>query len=715
MNSSGASLTFLSQACIRARRIPLLAALALALFAFGGAHAVTLGWWRYDPAWSFIPAAGALGLVAIWIRRGKRLTVATLARRLDQEWALSSRLESSVELAGKNTALATAQRTDTAARTAGQTPPQTTTWLGSLALLALASLLVVSELAVSTGRWLFEKNLAQQPPTAALAPDAFSASIAWKNPDSEIKATAIEEVPLVAELKASVAPEKITLEISVNGEPRPARVLETADFAQPFTTGSTHALSLSLYLDEVGAQEFDVVAYHLRAEFPQRETPVASPLQFIQIRPPRDDVIEQDSDAAGAGESVSILLQLKTAQLQLVKENFILLHAPVAHTDKTWIEENTRVAENQKTLAQKTFEFHESAISQGAPTLVVDNIGQAFPLMDTASKSIASEANADAVNPQNQALALITATEKIFRKVRPKQPTPASIEDPFKDPQKYKLPERSDTPAGRLEELAKKQSDVAGELDASSTGQASAQQEIARDLKALVDERSLDASAQPAAEQAARDAEEAAQQLAQNDRNAARSPAASAADGLARARAAQEDAGRKIALTELESARREINDAAQPASSDEQSARLAELSRTLRESARAQQQTGSAEAARELTTVSQALAQAAAGKTGENAPALTAARAQAALATRPDLLARAGRQLDRAQVALASSAPGGPVQALAEAELGAQLAEVLLAGDEATDLARQVSGAAGKFRSDPRQHRRTPWPGSIGR
>lgn len=700
--TSSSSLTILSDACVRARRLPLLGALTFALAAFGLSHAATLGWWYHHQAWAFLPAIGSIALVIVWFVRGRRLTVATLARRLDQEWALSSRLESSVELAHENTALATAQRTDTAARTATQRPTESTAWLGTLAFLALTSLFVISELAVSTGRWISTLELDQQESAKVLTETPFSASITWKKPDSEIKANAIEEVPLVAEFKSSVAPEKISLEISVNGEPRPSHPLDPADFSK-LTVGKLHTLALSLYLDETGAQEFDIVAYHLRAEFPKRRAPVASTLQFIQIRPPREDIIEDDSNNSGRppeGEEnpVETIRRLKIAQLQLVKENFLLLHTPVERTDKVWQEENSRVASNQKTLAQKTSEFRESAISHGAPTLVVDNLGQAFPLMETASTSIEKTANDAAVSPQNRALALITATEKIIQKVRAKQPPPGStIEDPFKDSQKYQPPERSKTPAGRLEELAKKQEEVARELEAGSSDQASTQQKIADSLKELANERSLDPAAQTATEQAARDAAEAAQQLAQNDLSAARSPAASAAEALDRASAAQEAAGRKTALAELEAARREINDAGLLPTGTEQSTRLVELGRSLRESAVAQQQTGSAAAARELMAVSQSLDKAAENSGDADAPALAAARAQAALAKRAELIARAGRQLEFAQTTLNTAAPGGPRSALAEAELAAQLAGVLLPPD-AAELARETASTARQLR-----------------
>lgn len=695
--NDGSSLVFLTRAATRARRLPLAGALALALLAFGLNQAVMLGWWQRSLAWGFMPGAGAVALVAVWIARGRTLTPAALARRLDDAWSLSARLETSVELARDNTPLATAQRIDTAERTAHQAPPETGTWQATLVLLVLVALLVIGELAVTTARWLPTINVRSAAAPPAEKPDAFSASIRWRNPESEIKATAIEEVPLTAEFAASAVPSQVTLEVSVNGEFSAAQPLMPADLAR-LTGRGPHELALSLYLDEVGAQEFDIVAYHLRAGFPGRPAPVTSPLQFIQIRPPREDVLNPGEDGAPPdSEAMTTIRELKAAQLQLVKANFLLAHDSAGRADPRWRADHALVTEEQKILAQKTTQLHALTISRGAPALVVDNLGQAFQQMETAASALASQANEAAINPQNRALALLTATEKLLVRTLARAPRP-TVPDPFKDPQQYRLPDRKQTPAGQLEELARKQAEVSRQLETGTGDQTANQKQLAADLEALTGAHSLDPAVQPAVERAARDAAEAAQQLQQGDRHAARSPAASAAEQLAQALATQEIAGRKNADAALEAARRELNEADRLAAG-ERAARLAELARGLQADAGAQQQRGSEQAARELASVGRTVGEAA-GQFPQPGPGEAAARAQGSIAPRQDLLARAARQLERSRARLTAPNAGGVPESAAEALLGAQLAEVLLPANEA-ELARKVTKLARQLGDQP--------------
>ncbi|HWA24336.1 MAG TPA: hypothetical protein VG734_01580 [Lacunisphaera sp.] len=699
--NAGTSFPFLAQACLRARRVPLLGALALALAGFGISHGATLGWWPWAQAWAFVPGVACLGLVGLWLARGRTLTPTVLARRLDEAWALSARLESAVELDRETTPLAVAQRLETAERTARRTPPHAREWAGTLALVAVTLLLVLGELGVSTLRSRPATVTATTPaPTAR--PDDFSATITWRKPPSEIKATAIEEVPLAAEFTATAAPTRVTLQLAVNGEPRPPQALAAADLAKLSPRGP-HPVELSLYLDELGAQEYDIVAYHLRAEFPGRTEPTASPLQFIQVRPPREDVRDGGEGSGQDSPAMITIRQLKAAQLQLIKANFLLLHAPGSHAEGAWTDDNQQVATEQKVVAGKTDELRLQAIAEGAPSLLVFNLVEAAPLMDGAAASIAATHNADAVKPQNRALALLTETEKLLTRVQSRGRGPRQPQDPFRDAQQFRLPNRPETPAGRLEELARKQAELAQQLESGANTPASAQEDLARKLEALAAGQDLNPAAQGSVAQAARDAAEAAQQLARNDRQAARSPATSAATRLAEALVAQEAAGRKNADAELETARRELAENERQASEEERLARLEELARSLQAGAEAQQRTGSAEAARALASVGQSVAQAAgngpqSGEGAGNSPGEAAARAQAALAQRQDLLARASRQLERTASELRAADAGDP-HSLSDAQLGAELAAVLLPSEK--DLAQEVDRQVRDLRLGP--------------
>jgi hypothetical protein len=726
---------YLRRAHRRARSGLLLWALALAALATAVGLAPRLDWipgsLALEAAHVVLVLAAALVLV-FWIRRARRLDAASLARRLDAELSLSARLEASAELAADPSALAAAQRADAAQHLATRPAPPATAWFSALATLALALLLLLTQLSL-----LGYRSLRPAPDVALPAelPPDISASLTWQTPESEIKATAIEEIPLSALAATKTGLRDLTLEIAVNGDPRLSLPFSPETLAKLSAPGE-HRLEYDLYLDEVGVQEFDLVSYHLRA---QRDTPapapvVASPLQFIQIRPAREDALRM---TGGPGAScVPLLIALKTAQLDLLKQNFLLAHAPLDRAETLWREENTRVGEEQTTLATRTAELRDLAIAEGMPPLLVDNLGLAMPLMLAASAQIKATKNEPAATPQGQALSLLVAAEKLLRKVvvegggrgAPRSTPP--IADRFKDKQQFKLPPRAQTPAGELESLAQAQSEAAAEPAKDPLAEQAA---LAERLAKLEAAKSLDPAAREKAAQAARDAAEAARQLAAGDAEAARAPSAAAAQALREAAAAQEAAGLSAAQAELEKIRREINAAEHLADPAERAAALAAAAEKLRAEAAQQQETGSAAAAKELAQAA-AKTEVAASDAGASPPkpappspsdanskaegqgqgegpgsgpkppgsppspsnspgsppgsslpsaSRAAAQAQAALTPRDQALARAARQLNRA------ASPDTPAQtALTELELGADFASVLLADPTAEELVR---------------------------
>lgn len=609
----------------RRRRYTLLVwTLALALLAAALSLGIHLSW--LPPSlvighWSLV-ISSALALTA-WFIRARRLGENHVARDLDAEWRLQARVESAAELAADPSALAAAQRADAAQRLAGRRLPRALAWHAGQLTLILALLFFLVESTVFTIR-IFAKPPAPPPP-----PEDISASIEWRSPESELKASSIEEIPLAASASTRTGFRAVSLEISVNGEPRLSLPLDAATL-QPLAKPGVHDVKLPLYLDEVAAAEFDMVSYHLRADRLTREPApvVTSPLQFIQIRPAREEVrhLKLPGGTPGMddiGKLAAMAGALKTAQLALLKQNFLLAHAPLAKTEKAWTDANTTVAADQKLLAEKASEVRAFAIAKALPALVVDNLAQVIPLMEEASALIAETRNEPAVRPQGRSLALVTEIEKLIEKIileiqgaagSPPEPTLANP-DPFKDGQRYKMPPRKDTAAGKLEQLAKDQTeqadktepspssgDVGRELAPAPTPPPSAAQqaELARRAAELAKNQKLGEAARKAAEQAARDAADAARQLTQGDVSAARAPAQAAAQTLRDAAAAQEKTGREAARAALEAARRALNDAAREPDPAARAEKLQAVARQLHEAALAQQESGSAEAARQL-------------------------------------------------------------------------------------------------------------------
>jgi hypothetical protein len=693
---------YLEKTCIRARRTPLLWSLALVVLALAGGQAEALGWWRHGMLFGACACVFSLALLVRWFAAGRRLNATSLARRYDEKWKLSSRLETSVELAADASALAAAQRRDAAERMESKPTPHELSWLSALGILALAALFFFGELAVANWRPLVA-------PPAAVLPQATTAeivpTISWRTPKSEIKATAIEEVPLTAIADSGSGFQKMTLEVAVNGEPRRSLPLEATLLAKAARPGAQQ-LELSLFMDEVGAQEFDMVSYHLVAETRPGAPKILSPLQFVQVRPSREDRMRGEGASAGS-PFVEMLRQLKAVQLQLLKDNFLLAGAQLPKTDKDWRETNERVANDQKTLAGKTTEFRNLGIGEGFPTIAIDNLGRAVPLMETAAREIAATNNTPAARPQGQALALITEIEKILTQTLGGEGE-TNTPDAFSDDQRYEMPPRPETPAGRLEELARKQEELSRSLDANPPPEAGMKQnELARAIEALAKERGVNEAAQAAVERAARDAAEAGRQLAQSDVSAARSPAAAAAASLKEAVDAQERAGRLAAQAELEATRRDLNEAAQESSAEARTKALAREVAELRRAAQAQQQAGSAEAARQFEELATQASKAAGSQSGSDSAqigelARAAARAQADLATREEALSRAERQAARAAAGLGEPSGDPQQRALMEAELAGQLSEAVLGDETGRMLAQQLTTAASSaMRANP--------------
>ncbi|MDF3058145.1 MAG: hypothetical protein K0R17_2360 [Rariglobus sp.] len=711
----------------RRRYTALVWSLALALLAATLLLASRLAWLPPSSAldighWSLV-IASALALTA-WFLRARRLDARAVARALDSEWALKARIEAASELADNSSAFAAAQRSDASARLAGHRLPRAVSWHAALAVLAVAFLLFLAESTV------FGIRIRSPAPLPPLAPADITASIEWRSPESEIKATSIEEIPLAAAAASRTGFRSASLEVSVNGEPRLSQPLDPSLLATLASPG-VHPVALPLYLDEINAAEFDIVSYHLRADRASLEPspPVTSPLQFIQIRPAREDV-ERQKNGGPSGQCSSMIGALKAAQLTLLKQNFLLAHAPISKTDAAWTEANTTVGTDQALLATKAGEIRTFAITEALPPLVVDNLTQVIPLMEEASTLIGATQNEPAARPQGRALALITEIEKIFRKMLKEAgsagpPPPPRPADPFKDGQAFKLPPRKDTAAGQLEQLAQDQSDEARKNDPSSSAKSpggkkspspAEQEALASRAAQLAQNQRLSPAAQQAAAQAARDAAAAATQLKQGDAAAARAPAHAAAGTLRDAAAAQEKSGREDARAQLEAARRALSEAAASPDEAARSARIAEVAAQLRADARAQQETGSAEAARRLATAAEAAQSASTAGSKPGSPggkgegsgsesllapadraAQAAADAQAALSERGEAGSRAHRQLARGSGTAPEPGQGTSSSVTdtraTELILGTQLAHALINTPESGRLAGAVVNA----------------------
>lgn len=626
----------------------------LTILAAGLSSTLLMGWWRH-PSWTRVEkwdglavwwASGVafafIAAMGVWLWRRRSLLHS--AQSLDARLAAKNRLETTVALQHDAGALARAQREETAGflHQAPVRPPRTP--LPALAtLVVLLTLAHLVTLLSWTRPWIRPaKTVAahRTPPPAAIP----RASIKWKSPEAETKAAPVEEVPLEAVADSTGGLRDLVLDISVNGELRQSVPVVPVDLKK----AGTHTIQTSIYLDQLAVEPFDIVSYDLRAQRidPRKLPETVSPVQFVQVKPFRDDVREMPG-----GDSKSafpLIVALKAAQLRLMKENFLLAHTDLTPDNEVWKKENTHVGGEQGVLEQKTGEVIQKLIEGGLPAEIIDLLSQARPLMATAAEKIRATQNQPALAPQGKALGYITEVEKFFVKMAARDGSARgskSVSDPFHDKKQIEMKQRFKTQAGELELLAKEQARLADDLarpdappppaPAAAPSPADAtpgpnkiegtpaerQTQISQRIGALLNGTVFVPDVTRHLEQGRDKARESLQQLDEGDVPAAREPAASTARELRLAVDAMNKAAEDDAKDQLANALRELNNAVDAArnapqqgsneaakqKAGESAKKAGDTARKLAEAAQKQQETGSEKAAARLNELAKAL------------------------------------------------------------------------------------------------------------
>jgi hypothetical protein len=605
--------------------------------------------WGYLPRWWLGGLAATLAAAAgIYFLRRK--SVLQAAQAMDARWETKNRLETAAALSSAPDAIARAQREETAGfvRQAQLRPRGIPLSLlgGLVALLALAHLLTLASWArpLNGGSPVGQKNdkqaaniSQQQEKAKPIADTQPQASINWNSPEEKIKAAAVEEVPLEAVADSASGFHDAVLEISVNGTSRPPVPVELADLK----TAGKHTIQTSIYMDQLGVKPYDIVSYDLHAQRNgfQKLSDTVSPVQFVEIKPLREDVHECPP-TQNPGQCFNYITAIKSAQLRTMKENFTLAHTELSHDSTDWKDENQQVGADQKMLADKTGEVISMMASNGAPEEIVSLIRQARPEMADAAQKISATENEPALAPQGKALALITQVEQYLAKsVRQAPSLVQKVPDPF-DKKELELKRRDQTPAGGLEILAKEQSRLADDIATTNalagtlpdagkpdpekiTGTpVERESQINHRIGALLNASNFVAEVTKHLEEGRSQAQVSLLNLNMEDVVAAREPAAESARELHLAAEAMKRAAEQVAKNELADALRALSDAAggariTPAQVSDAAARqqatnvmsqVQNAARNLTEAARQQQETGSPKAATQLNELVTALA-----------------------------------------------------------------------------------------------------------
>lgn len=604
----------------RSRGTLLAWSVAVAASALAWRGATELGWVDASGYWGLVPSAVAAWLLVRWVRRVWRLNEQAVAREVDARWELRARLESAVELSGDDSAVAVAQRVDTARQLESKKPTGTAAWLSGIAAALIGLGAVGWENLALKERAQHPQPLPQvvvvtkparavPPPPPPPPPEPLRASIAWDSPERQIKAKAVAEIPLVAHARSNKGFRSMVLEVGLNGTRTNSSPLTAAALGN-LTQPGEGDVKLSLFLDETGAKPYDIVSYHLQAaanlapDFP----PVFSPLQFVEVAPADAPAGGDERFAADARELLQRLSDLKQAEVQMLEKNFAFSHVVPGGFAIQVASEHATVAATQSQLAQKADEARGLAVRIRAPDLVTADLAEIGPAMMQASAGLAARDSAAAAPGQARALALLADAERTFRQslevtnARVAADTPAA-------PGGGELEAREQTPAGRLEQLTRRQGENNRRLQqliSASVGLpaiATEQAAIARAVEKLASERALVGPVQKTLEAAVKATAEAARQLGLNDTQAGRIPAAEAQALLQHAVEVQESEGRKAASEMLEQVRQELNEAERLSDRAAQQSKQEQIQQQVETEAQRQQRQGSAEAARKLDTL----------------------------------------------------------------------------------------------------------------
>jgi hypothetical protein len=567
-------------------------------------------------------------VVALSVRLLFRPSLRATACALDSRASSSNRFEALAALAGRTDPLAKAIENETAAHLARRPLPAPYAWFASLALLVA---LVVLQLATLD---LAPKKIVTRPAASVAPPPAIPAknipppptpmppaSLRWVEPPPGITATAKEIVPLKAESDSPVGLTPPILLLTLAGEPL-APLPQTDRVA-----AGVQPVSLALDLAKFDGQPFAFVTYHLAAERGRDHvnpgTPpwpaVVSPLQVIQIRPVGSELTldPPPGDEMAENETERLLFQvkrLKLSQVEVLKSAFALDHEMPSRADAGWPALAQTVTAQERTIWQDTTAlipvFDKTTTAWAALVPLRETLSQ----IQTAWEELARSDPAAAFASADRGLARIAEVERILtvavvRLREEKAAAEVAAADESESP--LQLPAREDTPAGRLEALARAQQELADQLAQGTATEAFARQDkIARALPKLAAEPVFPPAIASAIAAAAIDAEEATKHLNDRDPRAATEPATRAAQTLQAVLAALEAAGRARGAEVLATTQRELNHAAietndgniAAAESDFVTAR-----QTLREEALRQQQSGSATAAQQLADMSAAM------------------------------------------------------------------------------------------------------------
>ncbi len=236
------------------------------------------------------------------------------------------------------------------------------------------------------------------------------------DPGHDVKLTKVDVLPLQIEMTASDTMDKPVWVTSVDGGEESSH-----DLAPP-TDPNYMVYQPLIYLDQLKVTEWDVVSYYGKVHS-AAPADYASSLNFIEIRPFREDILKMTGDKDGKGKNRYNLLSELTG---LIRQQTSLIQDTHRHIETVYPQDDMRMqdarklshAENELSTATDHFYGKIASESENTPVgEILDELSQAEEQMTRATRALQDDVAQEGKKREQDALTHLIACRKAFQKV----------------------------------------------------------------------------------------------------------------------------------------------------------------------------------------------------------------------------------------------------------------------------------------------------------
>ncbi|HEY5915227.1 MAG TPA: hypothetical protein VJA21_31930 [Verrucomicrobiae bacterium] len=297
-------------------------------------------------------------------------------------------------------------------------------WLGAFALV-VAGLLLFNHSFAPWQRLVAAQKTKPPPVEAADKPlelsgpstNNFEQNKTWgevriTDPGMDLKLTKVDVVPLQIEAAANQALRDVRWFSTVNG------ATETQHPLPPPAEPRYAVFQPTIYLDEYGLSDWDVMTYYARADTEPTNS-YASEVYFLEVRPFREDILKMPGGAGGkAYRALSELSGLIGRQQHVIRQTHQHIQRP-PEQETLRTQDRKKLAEAEHDLggaAQHLYAKMAAEMENQSIGDALDNLAKAEKSLESANRHLQNNVMPEAQNQERLALAELIAARKMFQK-----------------------------------------------------------------------------------------------------------------------------------------------------------------------------------------------------------------------------------------------------------------------------------------------------------